>query len=47
MKSFDTDNEAGNNREGLKLQISTGRRVYSQITEMPVISSVSPNHQNL
>jgi hypothetical protein len=46
-KTGNIDSEAGNNREWQKLQIPTGRRVYSQIAGMPVISSVSPNHQNL
>jgi hypothetical protein len=38
-KTCDNKSEAGKNREGEKLQISTGRRVFSQITAMPVISS--------
>jgi hypothetical protein len=33
------DSKAGKKLEGKKLQISTGQRVYSQITGMPVISS--------
>ena len=33
------DSVAGKNRGRQKLQISTGRRVYSQITAMPVISN--------
>jgi hypothetical protein len=43
----DTDSKAGKNQRGQKLQISTGRRVYLQITALLVFSSdVSPKHQN-
>jgi len=40
----DTDSKAGKNQRGQKLQISTGRRVYLQITALLVFSSdISPN----
>jgi hypothetical protein len=43
-KTCDLKREGLNNAPGKKLQISTGRRVYPQITAMPVISDISPSH---
>ena len=37
--SVGTDSEAGKNRERQKLQISTGRRVYTQINANTVFPS--------